>query len=419
MEIAAGEIDGIGGAIMSHSLLSSPDSGPHLSPRLASLGLRLLLVLGMAGLVSCAGLQLPNLTGNGSRVPMRLEGNLPFVQVIVSGQRYDFLLDTGASDCVISPQMAAGLRLPVSKQKAMVKSAAGDHVAIPMTLLPQLSIGNAEFRNVPTFVYDFSRIRGNFTNMSGVIGIGIFRDASISLDYPGKMLSITPGSMIRSNEAGVVPLRMASGVPRVPLRGGPKELFIDVDSGSTGGLEINPSKFGLATEAPPKPGGLSTSIGSTYRTGMARVDGRLWLGSVELASPIVEVTSGDFRVGGEVLTNTILTLDQPAQLAQITFGKSRFFGFGANRQQLVSPSRIGTGIGFDDTWHVRDIVPGSPGAKAGVKVGDRCISVEGEDPHVLKDRYYSLLQRKFELSYRFQRGARTLDVVVPVAMQVR
>ncbi len=405
--------------MMSHSLPPFPPFRSQLCARLAGWGLRWLAGLGLAGLVSCSALPLPNLAGNGSRVPLRLEGNLPFIQVEIAGQRYEFLLDTGASDCVISPQMAAGLNLPVSRQKAMVKSAAGDHVAIPMTLLPQLSIGKAEFRNVPTFVYDFSRIRGNFTNMAGVIGIGIFRDATISLDYVGKALRIDPGSTIRSGELGVVPMRMASGVPRVPLRGGPKELFIDVDSGSTGGLEINPSKFGLTTEAPARPGGLSTSIGSTYRTGMARVNGQVWLGSVALASPIVEVTSGDYRVGGEVLMNTILTLDQPAQLAQITFGKSRFFGWGTKQQQLVSPSRIGTGIGFDDSWHVRDIVPGSPGAQAGVRVGDRCISVEGEDPRVLKGRYYGLLQRKFELAYRFQRGSRTLDVVVPVALQVR
>ena len=350
---------------------------------------------------------------------MRIEGNLPFVKVEIAGKTYDFLLDTGASDCVISPEMAHQLQLPVSKQKAMVKSAAGDHVPIPMSLLPQLLIGRAEFRNVPTFVYDFSKIRGNFTNMSGVIGIGIFRDATISVDYVARSLTITPGSAVRSGETGVVALQTSGGVPRIPLKGGPKELFIDVDTGSTGGLEIDPAKFGLTTEAPARPGSLSTSIGSTYRTGMARVDGTLWLGAVELSSPIVEVTKGDFRVGGEILTNAVLTLDQPGQLAQVTFAKSRMFGLLTKQQKLVSPSRIGTGIGFDDSWQVRDIVPGSPGAKAGVKVGDRCIMIAGEDPRVLKERYFTLLQRSVELDYRFQRGSRTVDITVPVTLQVR
>jgi Aspartyl protease len=379
-----------------------------------------LALCSMGCLVSCAVPGSISKVGPaGVRVGMRVESNLPFVKVQIAGKTYDFLLDTGASDCVISPEMARALNLPVSTQKAMVRSAAGDHVPIPMTLLPQLLIGNAEFRNVPTFVYDFSKIRGNFTNMSGVVGIGIFRDASLTVDYGRNTIQIQPGPTLRATDHGVVAMRSVSGVPKVPLKGGPKELFIDVDTGSTGGLEINPSKFGLATEAPPRPGGLSTSIGSTYRTGMARVAESLWLGGVELSSPIVEVTQGDFRVGGEVLTNTILTLDQPSQLARITYAQSRFFGLMTKRQKLVSPSRIGTGIGFDDSWQVRDIVPGSPGAVAGVKVGDVCIGVQGQDPHGLKDGYLTLLQESTELNYRFKRGSKTVDITVPVALQVR
>ncbi len=395
---------------------SPPNSLVNVSQRTTAHAVGLLVLL---GLVSCAGISPSQLSGGGTQVGMRLEGNLPFVKVQIAGHTYDFLLDTGASDCVISPEMAAKLQIPVSRQKAMVKSAAGDHVAIPMSILPQIVIGGADFRSVPTFVYDFSRIRGNFTNMAGVVGIGMFRDATITLDYPGKIFRIEPGSRVRSSDPGAVALHSASGVPKVPLKGGPKEQFIDVDSGSTGGLEINPSKFGLSTEAPPRPGSLSTSIGSTYRTGMARVQGTVWLGAVELSNPIVEVTKGDFRVGGEVLTNTVLKLDQPGQLASINFGKSKLFGLFSSQQKLVSPSRIGTGIGFDDSWLVRDIVPGSPGAKAGVRVGDRCVSVQGQATHNLQDRYFAMLQQNSEISYRFQRGSRTLDITVPVLLQVR
>ncbi len=378
-------------------------------------------LIGVASLVSCAGLStVPSLKSGGTHVGLRLEDGLPFVKVKIAGQSYDFLLDTGASDCVISPEMAAQWKLAVSSQKAMVKSAAGDHVPIPMCVLPELAIGSAAFTNVPTFVYDFTKIRGKFTNMAGVIGYSIFEDATLTVDYPRRQLRIEPGSTLPAQGPGVVPMSLGSGVPRIPLKGGTKERLVDIDSGSTGGLEIDPRVFGLPTDAPTRPGSLSNSIGATYRTGMARLEGSVWLGAVELASPIVEVTEGDFRVGGEVLCHTVLCLDQPGQRARLTLGKDSLLGLmPAKMQKLVSPSRIGTGIGFDDRWVVRDVVPGSPGARAGVQIGDHCLSVQGQPTSKLEDGYFKLLQTCLELEYCFQRGARTVNLTVPVTLQVR
>ena len=377
------------------------------------------LGVSLLGLSSCALTDRGGSSQYETRVAMRVDGNLPFVNVSIAGKSRDFLVDSGASDCVISPEMASELGLSVSREKAMVKSAAGDRVPIPMALLPSMQIGKAEFHNVPVFVYDLNSIRGHFPGLEGVVGFSIFRDATVTFDYPGKSLTITPGPTLQSKDPSCVPMTTRTGVPRIPLRGRGHEVPLDVDTGSTGGIEINPGKLGMRTNAPTQPGGLSASIGQSYRTGVTRVVGSLYLGSVEIADPIVEVTNGDFRVGGEVLQNTILSLDQPAKLARVSFGKTSLLPFLNKPRKLVSPSRIGTGIGFGRGWVVVDVVPDSPAHQAGVKVGDLCVSVEGRSTEGLADSYQQLLQSKHALSYRFQRGSTTFDAVLPVMLQVR
>lgn len=370
------------------------------------------------GLTSCAKFSGPALSDFATQVPMPVKGNLPFVSVQIGGKTARFLVDSGASDCVISPEMARSMGLYVSREKAMVKTAAGDRVPIPMTILPSLAIGQAEFKRVPAFVYDFGKLRGMVGAMDGVVGYSLFRDATLTLDYTRGQLTITPGPLLRPGQPGIIPLKSESGVPRVPVTGGPRPIWVDVDSGSTGGLEIDPVREGLTTLGPTRPGGLSKSIGKTYRTGMARVVGSLYLGDVEMADPIVEVTTGDYRVGGEVLQNTMISFDQTSSLAQVTFGKSKSFGL-EPRRKLISPSRIGTGIGFDSRWIVQDVVPGSPAQKAGVRMGDRCIQVQGVPVENFHDDYHSLLQTNQAIAYTFQRGAKSFSVKVPVVLQVQ
>lgn len=370
-------------------------------------------------LSQCKATKALNLSDYATHVPISIRQNLPFVTVEIGGKRSQFLVDSGASDCVVTPEMAQRLGLRVSEEKVLVKTAAGDRVPIPMTVVPSLSIGKAEFHNVPAFVYDFGNIRHNLGSIDGVVGFSIFRDATLTIDYNRKEMRITPGPMLNEKNLGTIAMSVKTGVPRVPLKGGPQPTWVDVDSGSTGGLEINPKSIGLPTEAAPRPGGLSSSIGSTYRTGMARIMGTLFLGSVELSDPIVEVTSGDYRVGGEILQHTVMSLDQPSKLAQFTIAKPSLLRVFGVKHALHSPSRIGTGIGFDRNWVVQDVVPASPAFQAGVRVGDECLAIQGKSTVGLQDQYSRILEGSSQVSYKLKRSKEIFTVTVPVVLQVR
>lgn len=370
-------------------------------------------------LCQCQVIKPVKLSDYATHVPITIRQNLPFVTVELGGKRSQFLVDSGASDCVVTPETAQRMGLTVSEEKVLVKTAAGDRVPIPMAVVPKLSIGKAEFHNVPAFVYDFGKIRHNLGSFDGVVGFSIFRDASLTIDYSRKEMRITPGPLLNAKHPGTIAMSVKTGVPRIPLKGGPRPTWVDVDSGSTGGLEINPKNAGLPTEAAPRPGGLSSSIGSTYRTGMARVKGTLLLGAVELSDPIVEVTAGDYRVGGEILQHTVMTLDQPSKLAQFTIGKPSLWRIFGVKHALHSPSRIGTGVGFDSNWVVQDVVPSSPASKAGVQVGDVCVTIQGRSTAGLQDQYSRILEGSSQITYQLKRGEKTFSVTVPVVLQVR
>lgn len=386
-----------------------------ISP-LSALGACLLSVTLFSACVNTGRYSLP---GQSVHVPVRLVSNLPFAQVRLEGRPYTFLVDTGASDCVVTPSLARQLGLTISREKALVKSAAGDHVLLPTTTIPSLQIGEAEFRNFPAFIYDCKEFRGMLSGMDGVIGFSLFRDSLLTLDYPRQQLVISPWKPLSATGQNIVAMETHSGVPRLPLMGGGHTLFIDIDSGSTGGLELNLQKFPMPVTAPPRPGALSTSISGTYRAGMARLSQPVFLGPVQLDQPIVEVSRGDSRVGGEVLRNLVITFDQRSKLARLSFGKMEQLMFFKADRRLVSPSRIGTGIGFDSDWVVRDVVPGSPAAQKGIRAGDRCLTIQGRPAAAWEGTYADLLRESSLVNYTFSRQGRHFEASIPVVLQVR
>jgi hypothetical protein len=378
------------------------------------------LLLGAAALAlaSCVNTGRPNLPAGSEKLPMHLTGNLPFVNVEMPGQRYQFLLDTGASDCVVTPEIVRRYGLPVSKEKVSVRSASGDYTGIPVTVVPEIRLGDVLYTNVPALVYDCSKFRRTVERMDGVIGFGLFEKQLLTLDYPRRQVIISPWAQLKDADPGVVPMGIVHGVPQVPLSSARKSVMIDVDSGSTSGLEINPASLGVGTKAPPRSGHMSMSISRSYRNDVARIDGTLLLGKVPMDSPVVEVTRGDQRVGGEVLTNLLLTFDQRSRRMVVSFGRLEGVGMFKIARRLTSTSRAGTGVGFDRQWTVSDVLPQSPAAAAGVKTGDKCVTINHQPVEKWSGSYSELLTPGEEIHYQMLRGGRMYEVILPVVQLV-
>lgn len=252
-----------------------------------------------------------------ARVWMKVRQNLPFVKVRVNGREQEMLLDTGASECVVTPETVRRLGLQLTHKGVEVRTSAGDSVNLPMTKIPRLEFGGMIYENVDALVHDCARPKQFFPNLEGVLGYSLFIQQQLTLDYPNREIVVSANRPLPRNHPDVVPMRLHVGVPQIPVSVGPTRNYVDVDSGSNGGLELNLSSLAGRILERPRQTGTSYSISTAYKSYSTRVAGSLYIGRVELESPAVELTTGDQRVGGAVLQNMVITLDYSSGQAAV------------------------------------------------------------------------------------------------------
>ncbi|MEM7019660.1 MAG: aspartyl protease family protein, partial [Pseudomonadota bacterium] len=104
-----------------------------------------------------------------SVVPIETMRNKITLFAKVNGTSFRFILDTG-SPTVLSQHVASALKL-APKGQNIGQDAHGNQVKMDLSILDSLLIGKSEFRNIPIFIHDFSKLPlGRCVIDGGVIG---------------------------------------------------------------------------------------------------------------------------------------------------------------------------------------------------------------------------------------------------------
>jgi hypothetical protein len=387
---------------------------------LAGLGGLLIAVLLLSGCSSVSQLykreSRPGRTKLESRlviVPARIIGHHFIVETTWDRHGpWRFLVDTGSSVTLVSPQFASRYGFQQSSSTnppVRIRSASGGTVALPAINVKRLELGDARFLNIPAFTYDCDELSAHFgLRIDGILGFPLFRDVVFSLDYPQSRLVITtagnppllPGSQIAFNNERRTPI--------IPLRLGAETFVALIDSGSDGPLMLNP--FGLNPEFTygPRAGGTVGTLTGDRPQQLGRVAQPLVIGGYTLASPIIDLTDQLSSIGGEVLRHFCVTFDPPRN--QVTFFR--------DTPAVIAPvARRSIGLSFTKTpayWRVVGVVPGSPAASAGIRRGDLVARINGEPVSAWPlQRLEALTLRAGEITFTFIDGNREVPRVIP------
>jgi hypothetical protein len=131
---------------------------------------------------------------------------------------YQFILDTGASHCLVSQELSATLGVqPEEEQDA---TGAGGRVKLALGHVSSLTVGSVRRENVRVAITDqlgliSAAIR---THVDGGLGFGFLKDFVVTIDYRERVLRLTPpadGHIEDAPGGGLIPLRLAS--PSKPL----------------------------------------------------------------------------------------------------------------------------------------------------------------------------------------------------------
>jgi len=389
-----------------------------LAPR--ALALALLAVLLAAG---CSSVQRtapkPALTSIGSKpvtLPAHLLGNVLVVEDTWDKYGpYHFLIDTGSSVTLVSPDLAkhheSAEGPPPDEPQVRVRSSEGGYARLTPVTLRRLQLGAARFDYVPALIYDCADLSAQFgVRIDGILGFPLFRNAVLTLDYPNQRVVLRaaipedglPGETILFNNANKIPM--------IGVRLGDREFAALIDSGSGAALDLNPAGLSPRFALGPVAGPTVITLAGDRPSKVGRLADVLRIGSFDVPQPVAEVTDELSSLGGGILSHFTITSDQQHNEA---------FFQGDAADSLRVPAMRGTGLSFRKTpayWKVVGVVPGSPAARAGVRTGDLVSRVNGEpvsswDP----SRYEPLVAKSGQIEYTFIEGgierARSVDVV--------
>jgi hypothetical protein len=333
------------------------------------------------------------------RVPARILSNFFLVEAKqADGRTYRFMVDTGSSVTLVSPRLADALKLKERRgtppRTLPVRGANGREIDLPSVTLKSIQLGEARFERTPAIVYDFSDLSAHLgLPIDGVIGFPLFRDTLLTLDYPAATLELSPNPVVapppvRQPRTSVIPFDRAQPTPLIPVQMDNESFFALIDSGSDGGLALNPAGLHPRFVHGPRIGLIVSSLHG---------DNRQFVGRLELTDQLSSL-------GGELLRHYRLTFDQ--QRHTVTMVRD-------TDGPVQMPGRRSTGLSFrrfPNYWRLLAVVPDTPNSGLPVEPGDLCVRINGElVEHWTFERYAELVKKAARITYTFLNGAKEVD----------
>jgi hypothetical protein len=303
---------------------------------------------------------------------------------------YHFLIDTGASVTLVSPELAAryGAKNPFPPETPLVrvKSAEGETALLPPTMLRRLELDGARFEDVPALIYDCAPLSAHLgLKLDGILGFPLFRETLLTLDYPHSQVVLQPRSAAQPASGSTIAFNNDRKTPIIPVRLGDRTFAALIDSGSVAALSLNPVGLQPAFAVAPRTGATVGTLTGDRAQRIGRLADSLAIGRYTLVRPLADLTDELASLGGGVLKYFTVTFDQEHN--QVTFQRD-------DVAPIAPEPRRSAGMSFTKTpayWRVASVIPGSPAAAAGVQSGDLVTRLNGEPVAQWNQRRYELL----------------------------
>ena len=324
-------------------------------------------------------------------IPFELVDNRIFIKVRLNGRGpFDFIFDTGSS-AVIRPEVAQELSLK-AEMSGEGFGVGEKPVVTGNTLIDRVEVGDVQLAAEPFSIMSFAETPVVFGNhpVDGVIGAPLLERLVVSVDYENRVLRFTrPESFNYQGTGTVVPFERPRNMPVVDgMIDGVRGKF-GIDTGARSALLL----YGpfvdsnhLRTKYSPKVQGITGwGFGGPVRSQVVRAQS-LQLGPVVAKNLVVRLS---LQRSGATTSADLAGLVGPDVLDQfrVTFDYSR------SRIILEPNHNYGTPDTYDRSgmwlgqvgkfFEVLDLTAGGPAEKAGLKVGDRIVSIDGHSTATL------------------------------------
>lgn len=322
-----------------------------------------------------------------SPATVRLD-ELGAVSTMIDGHGpYHFLLDTGASITVITPQLAQ--RIGLSGGRSQRVTGGGGSMQVQRLFLGDIRVGNAEVHHVAAVIIPLPpdvTYQGEYGTIDGVIGYSFLSHFAVTIDNKANTATFSPaGSYHAPAGANSVSADLGDGTPVVTASIDGVRGTFKLDTGDSGTLTLT-TPFAAAhrselhySEAQPV---LTEGVGGIDQALDVRLHS-FTLGGATFPNVITTLsltTTGVFgngttlagNVGDNILSYFVFTIDYPHRRVDFT-PETNIAPYQPYKHPGFAPTRQA-----DGTFRVIAVVPHSPAYKAGLRTGDVLLTLNGD-----------------------------------------
>lgn len=295
-------------------------------------------------------------------------------EATIAGRTVHLVVDTGAANSLLSPELARTLGLPEVGTVPVIDFE-GRRRRLPV-VTGALTLGGAEFRDVGFIVRDTAELAAAACRpIDGLLGQNLLFQTAYEIDTAGGRLRLASGAGQLPPREGGQQLRLAPPSYLAHLRApahGLMPRFMTIDTGSPFALTAESEVMAALP--------IADSVRVTTR--MSGLHGKSRLREETLfAWPDVAVDGLDLRgvdarggrgsttIGLKVLASFVVRVDPRRSTLQLW-----------PTEVPLPRGHSMLGVGFDvagESWPVTRVVPRSPAERAGIKVGDVVLAVDG------------------------------------------
>jgi len=167
---------------------------------------------------------------NPAPIHFRTSLNLLFANVMVNGKGpYEFAIDTGATQTVVSEKLAKEAGLDLITSSVVFGIGGSGKVETKLYKMKELSIGDVEVKNTPVGTFNDPLVA---QLADGILGTSILSDFIITVNYPAGQLELSRKRAATPANAEVVPIWFFSNLLLLPLEVNGKKGNFVVDTGA-------------------------------------------------------------------------------------------------------------------------------------------------------------------------------------------
>ena len=278
-------------------------------------------MLALAAVVASAIWQAPQLHAADAaptlpmEVPLKIGDGLPTLEVMINGQGpFLFGFDTGAQGGAhIDTSLVEKLKLQSTGQVQATDPSRRNFQTSETYKLESVTVGGLRLTDV-------AAVGRNLQNsprplkVDGILGLNVFADYLVTLDFPAKKLRFEKGELPKSDGAEIVDYKNEAGIAQVELSVGDKKIKAHLDSGNAIGAFVFPTSFAetLSFAGEPRVVGRARSATGEMEIKQVQIKDVIKLGRHEFVdASIVYPALGDLgNVGFKTLGQFVLTFDQ-------------------------------------------------------------------------------------------------------------